>query len=81
MNSYVHIGMYNALKELGASEETARSAVADLPMPQLLASREDLQQVKAEIAEFRGEMKRELAILKFGYGPLFAALFIKIAFF
>ena len=79
--SYVHIGMYNALKELGASEETARAAVADLPMPQLLASKEDLQQVKAEIAEFRGEMKRELAILKFGYGPLFAALLIKIAFF
>ena len=33
MSSHVHIGMYNALKELGASEESARAAVADLPIP------------------------------------------------
>ena len=42
MSSHVHIGMYNALKELGASEESARAAVADLPIPQHLATKEDL---------------------------------------
>ena len=49
MSSHVHIGMYNALKELGASEESARAAVADFPMTQHLASREDLLQALPEI--------------------------------
>ena len=39
--------MYNALKELGASEESARAAVADFPMTQHLATREDLLQAIA----------------------------------
>ena len=31
MNSHVHIGLYDALREAGASEETARAALATLP--------------------------------------------------
>ena len=65
MSSHVHIGMYNALKELGASEESARAAVADFPMTQHLASREDLLQalgeIKIEIANLRGDIKAEIA--------------------
>ena len=96
MSSHVHIGMYNALKELGASEESARAAVADLPLPQHLASKEDLLQaigeVKMEIADFRSAMEtrlndkfapldRGMAVLKYGYGPIIVGLLIKIAFF
>ena len=96
MSSHVHIGMYNALKELGASEESARAAVADLPLPQHLASKEDLLQaigeVKVEIADFRSAMEtrlndkfapldRGMAVLKYGYGPIIVGLLIKIAFF
>ena len=68
MSSHVHIGMYNALKELGASEESARDAVADLPIPQHLATKEDLLkaigEVKVEIANLRGEAKVEMASLR-----------------
>ena len=68
MSTHVHIGMYNALKELGASEESARAAVADLPIPQHLATKEDLLtaigEVKVEIASLRGEVKVEIASLR-----------------
>ena len=60
--------MYNALKELGASEESARAAVVDLPIPQHLATKEDLLkaigEVKVEIASLRGEVKVEIASLR-----------------
>ena len=77
MSSHVHIGMYNALKELGASEESARAAVADLPIPQHLATKEDL--LKAI-----GEVKTDLAVLRvavFTFGPLILALLVKLVFF
>ena len=77
--------MYNALRELGASEATAKTAVADLPIPQHLATRKDLQtaiaEVKLDIANLRGEVKTHLAVLKFGYGPIIIGLLIKISFF
>ena len=57
MSSHVHIGLYDALREAGASEEKALAALAGLPLPQHLASKEDLLQaigeVKVEIADFR----------------------------
>ena len=63
MSSHVHIGMYNALKELGASEESARAAVADFPMTQHLATKEDLLQalseIRIEIASLRAEIANE----------------------
>ena len=40
--SYVHIGLYDALREAGASEEKALAALATLPIPQHLATKEDL---------------------------------------
>ena len=38
--SYVHIGLYNTLRSLGATEDQAQAAVADLPMPHHMASKE-----------------------------------------
>ena len=95
MSSHVHIGMYNALKELGASEESARAAVADLPIPQHLASKEDLLQaiagvndrigkVETRIANLRGDVMRELGIIKWAYvayGPIIIGLLVKLVFF
>ena len=34
MSSHVHIGLYDALREAGASEEKALAALATLPFPQ-----------------------------------------------
>ena len=88
MSSHVHIGMYNALKELGASEESARAAVADLPIPQHLATKEDLLkaivEVKVEMASLRGDVMRELGIIKWAYvayGPIIIGLLVKLVFF
>ena len=68
MSSHVHIGLYDALREAGASEEKARIAAADFPLPQYLASKEDLLkafgEVKTEIADLRGEVKTEIADLR-----------------
>ena len=88
MSSHVHIGMYNALKELGASEESARAAVADLPIPQHLATKEDLLkaigEAKVEMASLRGDVMRELGIIKWAYvayGPIIIGLLVKLVFF
>ncbi len=68
MSSHVHIGLYDALREAGASEEKALAALADLPLPQHLASKEDLLQaigeVKTEFANLRGDVKVEIAGVK-----------------
>ena len=64
MSSYVHIGMYETLRKLGADDESAKAAVADLPIPQHLATKEDIAEVKTELAALRGEVKAEIAVLK-----------------
>ena len=96
MSSHVHIGLYDALREAGASEEKALAALADLPLPQHLASKEDLRQaigeVELEIASFRSAMEtrlndkfapldRGMAVLKYGYGPIIIGLLAKLVFF
>ena len=73
--SHVHIGLYDALREAGASEEKARIAAADIPIGQNLASKEDLQKamsgindriavVETGIANLRSEVKAEIAGVK-----------------
>ena len=66
MSSHVHIGLYDALREAGASEETARIAAGDFTAGPHLASKEDLLQaigeVKVEIANFRSAMETRLQV-------------------
>ena len=88
MSSHVHIGLYDALREAGASEEKARAALATLPFPQHLATKEDLLkaigEVKVEMANLRGDVMRELGIIKWAYvayGPIIIGLLIKLVFF
>ena len=84
MSSYVHIGMYETLRKLGADDESAKAAVADLPIPQHLATKEDIGEVKTEMATLRGEVMRELGIIKWAYvayGPIIIGLLIKLVFF
>ena len=84
MSSYVHIGLYETLRKLGADDESAKAAVADLPIPQHLATKEDPAEVKTEMATLRGDVMRELAIIKWAYvayGPIIIGLLIKLVFF
>ena len=77
MSSHVHIGLYDALREAGASEETARAGAVDIPVRQNLATKEDL--LKAI-----GEVKTDLAVLKFAvftFGAAILGLLVKLVFF
>ena len=74
MSSHVHIGLYDALREAGASEETARAGAVDIPVAQNLATKEDLLQAIAPL-------DRAMAVLKYGYGPIIIGLLVKLVFF
>ena len=65
--------VYDALISAGAPEEQARAAAAAIPIQDNLATRQDLAELKAEIA-----------VLKFAiftFFPITIGLLLKIAFF
>ncbi len=98
--------VYDALIEAGTSDEKAKAAAGALPIAERLATKEDLDDLRAATKEdlddlrrqfndLRGQfndlkgsinerfakIERDLALLKFGYGPVVLALLVKIAFF
>ncbi len=80
--------VYDALSEAGTSKEKAKAAVGAIPLAERLATKEDLAELKAQfndlkvsINEHFAKIERDLALLKFGYGPAILALLVKIAFF
>ena len=62
--SYVHIGLYNTLRSLGATEDQAQAAVVDLPAPQHLAFKEDLLQAIAGVNDRIGQVETGIANLR-----------------
>ena len=83
MSSHVHIGLYDALREAGASEEKARIAAGDFPAGPHLASKEDLLQaigeVKTEVANLRGDVKAEIGEGKTEFANLRGDVKVEIA--
>lgn len=73
--------VYDALIEAGTSEEKAKAAAGAIPLAERLATKEDLDELKAGFNERFAKIERDLALLKFGYGPVIMALLLKIAFF
>ena len=73
--------VYDALKEAGASEEKAKAAAGAIPLAERLATKEDLADLKASLEARLSKLDRDVAMLKFGYGPAILALLVKIAFF
>ena len=91
MSSHVHIGLYDALREAGASDETARAGAVDIPVAQNLATKEDLLQAIAgvndriagcndRIAKLTTDVA-SLRVSVFTFGPLILALLVKLVFF
>ena len=91
MSSHVHIGLYDALREAGASDETARAGAVDIPVGQNLATKEDLLQAIAgvndriagcndRIAKLTTDVA-SLRVSVFTFGPLILALLVKLVFF
>ena len=91
MSSHVHIGLYDALREAGASEEKARAGAVDIPVAQNLATKEDLLQaiagVNDQIAGCNDRIAKvttDLAVLKFAvftFGAAILGLLVKLVFF
>ena len=84
--------VYDALIEAGTSDEKAKAAAGAIPHSERLATKEDLDALKAANKEALDALKadfnerlakidRDLALLKFIYGPVVLALLVKIAFF
>jgi len=84
--------VYDALIEAGTSEEKAKAAAGAIPLAERLATKEDLNELKAATkkdldaleANFNerfAKIERDMALVKFIYGPVVLALLIKIAFF
>ncbi len=71
---YIVSEVYEAFRDAGVAEEKAKAAAGAIPVSEQLATKRDL-------GKAIGELKCELAILKFGHGPLIIGLLIKIAFF
>ena len=62
--SYIVSEVYEALREVGASEQSAKAAAGAIPVGQYLASKQDIAEVKQDIAEVRqeiAEVKVEIA--------------------
>lgn len=69
--------VYDALISAGAPEAQARAAAAAIPIQDNLATKQDL-------AELKGELKAEIAVLKFAiftFFPITIGLLLKLAFF
>ena len=120
--------VYEAFRSAGVSEEKARDAASAIPVGERLATKDDIAEVRAEIAEVRAELKgdiaevraelkgdiaevraevagvktelkgdiagvktelkgdiadlkKDIAILKFVYGPVIIGLLVKLVFF
>ncbi len=56
--------VYDALIEAGASEAKAKAAAGAIPPAEHLATKDDLAEVKAELAEVKAELKTDIAEVK-----------------
>ncbi len=65
--SLMHTEVYEALIDAGASEEKAKAAATSIPVGEQLASKNDLDNVKADIVEMKAdivEMKADIVGMK-----------------
>lgn len=53
--------VYKALVEAGAPEDSARAAASSIPVAKDLAGKQDIAEVRQEIAALRTEVKQEIA--------------------
>ena len=75
MSSHVHIGLYDALREAGASEKTARAGAVDIPVGQNLATKEDLLQAIAGVNDRIAGSNDRIAEVKVELANEFKALY------
>ena len=72
--------VYDALIEAGTSADKAGAAAAAIPVAESLATREDITEVKQDIAR----LDKKIAVLNlavFSLGPAILAMLVKLVFF
>lgn len=83
--------VYDALIEAGSSPEKAKAAAAAIPLAKQLASKEDISDVRQDIARLESATKdkfatldKKIAILNFAvfsFGPAIVAMLVKLILF
>ena len=56
--------VYEALVSAGADEDKAKAAASAIPVGEKIATKQDIGDVKQEIADVKAELKQEIADLK-----------------
>ena len=74
MSSHVHIALYDALREAGASEEKAKAAASAIPAGEHLATKQDIAELKTDIATQFQAVYRHLWIMGAGLVAVNAAM-------
>ncbi len=84
--------VYRALVNAGADEELAREAALAVPGTGDLATKADLTDLEVRLGaeikrlelalkDLEARLGRDMALVKFAYGPVIIALLVKLAFF
>ena len=71
----------DAFRTAGVDDARARAAAAGIPFGGDLVTKADLAEVKAELNAEMAEVKADIKVLKFVYGPIVMALLLKLVFF
>lgn len=69
--------IYDAFRAAGVDDAMAKAAAGALAGREDLASKADISTLRAEISDLKADLK----LLKFAYGPVILALLIKLTFF
>ncbi len=79
--SHIVAEVHDAFRAAGVDDERARAAAAAIPFGGDLVTKRDLAEVKAELKAGIAEVKADIKVLKFVYGPIVMALLLKLVFF
>ena len=79
--SHLVTEVYEAFRLAGVDDAAAKAAAAAIPLGNDLATVADVNRIKAELVRVEADLKADLKVLKFGYGPAILGLLIKLAFF
>ena len=73
--------VYEAFRLAGVDDAAAKAAAAAIPFGNDPATAADVNRLEAELVRVEADLKADLKVLKFGYGPAILGLLIKLAFF